>query len=128
MTNPAAEAYKRQQIMTATPEALTLMLYNGCLRFLSEGMKALEEKKYEEANNALQRAQKIINEFRMTLKMEYEISQQLLPLYNYCYDRIFIGNLKSDLEPIREAQTIMTELRDAWAQAMKKARMERGEE
>lgn len=128
MTNPAAEAYKRQQIMTATPEALTLMLYNGCLRFLSEGMKALEEKKYEEANTALQKAQKIINEFRMTLKMEYEISQQLLPLYNYCYDRIFIGNLKSDLEPIREAQTIMTELRDAWAQAMKKARMERGEE
>ena len=42
MTNPAAEAYKRQQVMTATPEALTLMLYNGCLRFLSEGMKALE--------------------------------------------------------------------------------------
>lgn len=128
MTNPAAEAYKRQQIMTATPEALTLMLYNGCLRFLSEGIKALEEKKYEEANTALQKAQKIINEFRMTLKMEYEISKQLLPLYNYCYDRIFIGNLKSDLAPIREAQTIMTELRDAWAQAMKKARMERGEE
>lgn len=128
MTNPAAEAYKRQQIMTATPEALTLMLYNGCLRFLSEGMKALEEKKYEEANTALQKAQKIINEFRMTLKMEYEISQQLLPLYNYCYDRIYIGNLKSDLAPIHEAQTIMTELRDAWAQAMKKARIERGEE
>lgn len=128
MTNPAAEAYKRQQIMTATPEALTLMLYNGCLRFLSEGLKALEEKKYEEANTALQKAQKIINEFRMTLKMEYEISKQLVPLYNYCYDRIFIGNLKSDLAPIREAQTIMTELRDAWAQAMKKARMERGEE
>ncbi len=128
MTNPAAEAYKRQQIMTATPEALTLMLYNGCLRFLSEGMKALEEKKYEAANTALQKSQKIINEFRMTLKMEYEISKQLMPLYDYCYDRIFIGNLKSDLAPLKEAQTIMTELRDAWAQAMKKARMERGEQ
>ena len=128
MANPAAEAYKRQQIMTATPEALTLMLYNGCLRFLSEGMKALEEKKYEAANTALQKSQKIINEFRMTLKMEYEISKQLMPLYDYCYDRIFIGNLKSDLAPLKEAQTIMTELRDAWAQAMKKARMERGEQ
>lgn len=128
MTNPAAEAYKRQQIMTATPEALTLMLYNGCLRFLSEGMKALEEKKYEAANTALQKSQRIINEFRMTLKMEYEISKQLMPLYDYCYDRIFIGNLKSDLAPLKEAQTIMTELRDAWAQAMKKARMERGEQ
>lgn len=128
MTNPAAEAYKRQQIMTATPEALTLMLYNGCLRFLSEGMKALEEKKYEAANTALQKSQKIINEFRMTLKMEYEISKQLMPLYDYCYDRIFLGNLKSDLAPLKETQTIMTELRDAWAQAMKKARIERGEQ
>ena len=90
--------------------------------------EALEEKKYEAANTALQKSQKIINEFRMTLKMEYEISKQLLPLYDYCYDRIFIGNLKSDLAPLKEAQTIMTELRDAGAQAMKKARMERGEQ
>ena len=43
MVNAAAEAYKRQQIMTATPEALTLMLYNGALRFMSEGNEALEK-------------------------------------------------------------------------------------
>ena len=29
MVNSAAEAYKKQQIMTATPEALTLMLYTA---------------------------------------------------------------------------------------------------
>ncbi|MBQ7515017.1 MAG: flagellar export chaperone FliS [Schwartzia sp.] len=123
----AAEAYKRQQILTATPEQLTLMLYNGALRFMTEGREALEKKNYEEANTALQKAQNIIIEFRVTLKMEYEISHQLLPLYNYVYDRLVEANLKSDVTKVDEAKMIISELRDAWAQAMVKARKERGE-
>ena len=124
MVNNAAEAYKRQQIMTATPEALTLMLYNGCLKFMNEGKDAVEAKQYENANNLLQRAQQIISEFRITLNMDYEISHQLMPLYNYCYDRLVEGNMKSDTAMIQEAIDIIKELRDAWAQAMKKARQE----
>ena len=123
----AAEAYKRQQILTATPEQLTLMLYNGALRFMTEGREALEKKNYEEANTALQKAQNIIIEFRVTLKMEYEISHQLLPLYNYVYDRLVEANLKSDVTKVDEAKSIISELRDAWAQAMVKARKERSE-
>ena len=126
MVNAAAEAYKRQQIMTATPEALTLMLYNGCLRFMTEGREAIEKKDYEQANTSLQKAQNIISEFRITLKMEYDIAKQLLPLYNYVYDRLVEANLKSDVTRIDEARDIITELRDAWAQAMKKARQEKG--
>ena len=53
MVNSAAEAYKKQQVLTATPEALTLMLYNGCLKFIKEGVEALAEKKYEAANTSL---------------------------------------------------------------------------
>lgn len=122
----AAEAYKRQQILTATPEMLTLMLYNGALRFMTEGREAIEKKDYEEANNSLQKAQNIITEFRVTLNMEYEIAHQLLPLYNYVYDRLIEANMKSDVKPLDEAKNIITELRDAWAQAMKKARAEKG--
>ena len=122
----AAEAYKRQQVMTATPEALTLMLYNGCLKFMSEGIEAIEKKDYEQANTSLQKAQNIITEFRLTLNMEYDIAKQLFPLYNYVYDRLVEGNLKSDVSKIEEAKEIITELRDAWMQAMKKARQEKG--
>ncbi len=122
----AAEAYKRQQVLTATPEALTLMLYNGALRFMTEGRDAIERKDYEEANNSLQKAQNIITEFRVTLNMEYEIAHQLLPLYNYVYDRLVEANMKSDVKQLDEAKNIITELRDAWAQAMKKARAEKG--
>ena len=126
MVNAAAEAYKRQQVMTATPEALTLMLYNGCLRFMTEGREAIEKKDYEQANTSLQKAQNIISEFRITLKMEYEIAHQLLPLYNYVYDRLVEANLRSDVTKVDEAKEVIKGLRDSWVQAMKKARQEKG--
>ena len=123
----AAEAYKRQQVLTATPEQLTLMLYNGCLKFIGEGIEAVKNKKYEDANTNLQKAQRIISEFRLTLNMDYEISHQLFPLYNYVYDRLVEGNMKSDTAPLDEAKEIITELRDAWVGAMKKARAEKNQ-
>lgn len=121
-----AEAYKRQQVMTATPEALTLMLYNGALRFMTEGVEALKSKEYEKANTSLIKAQNIILEFVSTLKMEYEISQQLLPLYNYVYDALVEGNMKNSIEKIDEAKEIVTELRNTWNEAMKISRKEKG--
>ena len=123
----AAEAYRRQQVLNAPPEQLTLMLYNGCLRFIEEGTQTLKEKNYEAANNSLQKAQRIISEFRLTLNMDYEISHQLLPLYNYVYDRLVEGNIRSDTSQLDEAKEIITELRDAWVEAMKKARAEKGD-
>ncbi|MBE8952707.1 MAG: flagellar export chaperone FliS [Quinella sp. 1Q7] len=123
----AAEAYRRQQVLNAPPEQLTLMLYNGCLKFIEEGTQTLKEKNYESANNSLQKAQRIISEFRLTLNMDYEISHQLLPLYNYVYDRLVEGNIRSDTSQLDEAKGIITELRDAWVEAMKKARAEKGD-
>ena len=126
MINNAAEAYKRQQVMTATPEALTLMLYNGALRFMKEGMDAMEKKDYEQCNTSLQKAQKSIMEFQATLKMEYEISHQLMPLYDYVYNSLVEANMKSNPAKVQESIDLIKELRDAWAEAMKKARQERG--
>ena len=123
----AAEQYRRQQILNAPSEQLTLMLYNGCLKFIDDGRAALEEKNYEEANILLQKAQRIISEFRLTLNMDYEIYHQLFMLYNYIYDRLVEGNIKSDLAQIDEAKELVGELRDAWVEAMKKARFEKGD-
>ena len=123
----AAEAYRQQRILNAPPEHLTLMLYNGCLKFIDDGIEALGKQDYESANNLFQRAQRIISEFRLTLNFDYEISNQLLPLYNYVYDRLVEGNIKSDLAQINEAKGIITELRDAWVQAMKTYRIDKGE-
>ena len=123
----AAEEYRRQQVLNAPPEQLTLMLYNGCLKFIDEGITGVEEKQFEAANTSIQKAQRIISEFRVTLNMDYEISHQLLPLYNYVYDRLVEGNIRSDVSKLNEAKEIISELRDAWVEAMKKARIERAQ-
>lgn len=122
----AAEAYRRNQILNAPPEQLTLMLYNGCLKFIDEGRSAMDNKDFENANISLQKAQRIISEFRLTLNMDYEISHQLMPLYDYVYDRLVQGNVQSDVSQLDEARDIIKELRDAWVGAMKKARQEKG--
>ena len=122
----SAEVYRQQQVMTATPEALTLMLYNGAIKFINESIEATKKKEYEKANTSCIKAQNIISEFRLTLKMEYEISKNLLALYNYAYDRLVEGNMNEDISKLEEAKDILSELRDAWAQAMKAVKNEKG--
>ena len=122
----SAEVYRQQQVMTATPEALTLMLYNGAIKFINESIEASKKKEYEKANTSCIKAQNIISEFRLTLKMEYEISKNLLALYNYAYDRLVEGNMNEDITKLEEAKGILSELRDAWNQAMKAVKNEKG--
>ncbi len=122
----SAEVYRQQQVMTATPEALTLMLYNGAIKFINESIEATKKKEYEKANTSCIKAQNIISEFRLTLKMEYEISKNLLALYNYAYDRLVEGNMNEDITNLEEAKGILSELRDAWNQAMKAVKNEKG--
>ena len=121
-----AEVYRQQQVMTATPETLTLMLYNGAIKFINESIEATKKKVYEIANTSCIKAHNIISEFRLTLKMEYEISKNLLALYNYAYDRLVEGNMNEDITKLEEAKDILSELRDAWNQAMKAVKNEKG--
>lgn len=117
-----ANVYKNQQIMTASPEELTLMLYNGAIRFIAESMQALDRGNLEKANAANQRAQDIVREFMCTLDMQYEISQNYYKLYDYIEYRLMQGNIKKDKSQLEEAKNLLTELRDTWMQAMKLAR------
>ncbi|WP_188399503.1 flagellar export chaperone FliS [Sporomusa sp. GT1] len=117
-----ANVYKNQQIMTASPEELTLMLYNGAIRFITESMQALGQGNLEKANAANLRAQDIVREFMCTLDMEYEISQNYFKLYDYIEYRLIQANIKKDKSQLEEAKNLLTELRDTWMQAMKLAR------
>lgn len=120
--NTSANAYKQQQIMTAPPEELTLMLYNGAIRFVSESVLALESGDLQKCHNKNMRAQDIVKEFMCTLDMQYEISQGWYQLYEYISYRLVQANLKKDKEMLLEAKGLLTELRDAWFQAMKQMR------
>ena len=122
-TAESAMAYKRQQIMTASPAELTLMLYNGAIRFVNESIMALESSDIPKCHNANIKAQNIVREFMVTLDMQYEISQSWAALYEYIHYRLVQANLKKDREMLTEARGLLTELRDTWHQAMKAVRV-----
>ena len=120
-----ANMYKNQQIMTAPPEELTLMLYNGAIRFVNESIQALEQGNFEKANTTNLRAQDIVKEFMSTLDMEYEISKNLMALYDYIEFRLVQGNIKKEVAQLTEARDMLTELRDTWVQVIKHTRLAR---
>jgi len=118
-----ANAYKNQAIMTASPEQLTLLLYNGALRFLSESIAAMEQGDLEKSHNANLRVQDIVREFVCTLDMRYEIAKTWAQLYEYVEYCLIQGNIKKDVQQLRNAKMVLQELRDAWEGAMKRVRL-----
>ena len=125
MNTNMANTYKTQQIMTASPQELTLMLYNGAIRFVSESIQAIDRNDMQKAHEANMRAQDIIREFMNTLDMQYEVSQGLDKLYDYLEYRLIQANIKKDKAQLEEAKGLLTELRDTWYQAMKLARVQK---
>ena len=121
----ANNAYKTQQVMTSSPEQLTLLLYNGALRFLNESISALEQGDIIKAHNANMRVQDIVREFVLTLDMSYEISKNYAQLYEYTEYCLIQGNIKKDVAKLLQAKNVLEELREAWMGAMKQVRVSR---
>lgn len=121
--NKAVYQYQQNSIMTATPEELTLMLYNGCIKGIRLAKVGLEEKDYEKANLYMCKAQAIIRELRATLDMKYDISKNLYDLYTYFLDRLIEANVKKESGILDEVEQFVADLRDTWAEAMKDARI-----
>jgi flagellar protein FliS len=122
VTANAQNAYKQNSIMTASPEELTLMLYNGLVKFIMIAQKAVEDKDIQKAHENIIRAQDIIMEFQSTLDMQYEVSYGLAMMYDYMSDRLLEANIKKDREILEEVLHFAKDLRDTWAQAMKLAK------
>ncbi|MEC1178864.1 flagellar export chaperone FliS [Metasolibacillus meyeri] len=120
----ASNAYKQNSVTTASPGDLTLMLYNGCLKFLIKSKRAIEEKNFEEKNTNILKAQAIIAELMSTLNMDIEISKQILPLYEYMNRRLVEANTKNDVEIVEEVEGLMTEFRDTWKEVLKITRQQ----
>ena len=121
MINPAA-AYRNQQIMMASPEQLTLMLYDGAIRFLRASITAIDAKDIEKAHEMNMRTQDIVREFRDTLNMDIELSANWDQLYEFMEYRLVEGNMKKDKAMLQEVLDLLKEMRDTWAEAMKLAK------
>lgn len=95
------------------------MLYNGCLKFIKLARKAIEEKNIPEKNKYLQRAQDIIQELMVNLNMDYELSHQLMQMYDYLLHRLVEVNIENNLEKLAEVEEYVTQFRDTWKEVIK---------
>ena len=116
MNNPYAQ-YQNQNIATAPPEKLLIMLYDGAIKFLRQSLTALDSKKYDDFSYFISRTQDIISELMVTLNMDYEISKNLYQLYDYYMYRLIHGSVKKERDAIEEVLKSLEELREVWVQA-----------
>lgn len=117
MPNPY-QAYRQNAVNTSTPGELTLMLYDGCLKFIRLAKEAINQENIEEKNKNIQKAQNIITELMVTLDMKYEISKQIMPLYDFVRSKLIEANVKNSVQSLEEAETIVTEFRDTWKEVI----------
>jgi flagellar protein FliS len=123
--NPTSfNTYKQQTAKTASPGELTLMLYDGCIKFMKQSKLFMEEQNFSKSHETSMKAQKILNELMATLDMKYEISTQLSALYHFMQTEIKASNVERKPEKLPDIIDLMTELRDTWQEAVKINRKE----
>ena len=109
-------------VYTASKEELTLMLYDGALKFINQAIDATENNEVQKANALIIRVEDIIREFQITLDFKYEISNQLNSLYDYMHRRLIEANMNKDIGIMNEVRGMLREFRDMWKEAMNTAR------
>lgn len=121
MNNPQ-QAYANNSVTTASPGELTLMLYNGCIKFIRLAEKAMKENDIEQKNTNVQKAQAIVRELSITLKADTELGQNMLALYDYMHERLVEANVKNDPAILTEVEEFATEFRDTWKEVIQENR------
>lgn len=116
----AAKLYQKNSIQTASPAKLTLMLYDGAVKFCNIAAEAMEAGDIEKTNLNIQKAEKIIIELRTTLDMKYPVAVEFEKVYDYIYRRLVEANMKKDKEILEEALKHIKTMRDTWKEVMRR--------
>ena len=120
--NPKANAYGNNKITTASPAELTLMLYEGAVKFCNIALMGMEKSDYETANTNIQKARAIIVELNSTLDHKYPVAKDFERLYDYIFALLVEANMSKDPEMLTRALDEIRDLRDIWKQIMSKTK------
>ena len=115
--NPQAAQYLRMRVMTATPEQLQMMLYDGAIRFAEQAKAALDAGDFEKSYQSISRVQKILTEMSCGLKHDVlpELCEKLSALYSYVYRRLIDANVNHEAAALEEAIHLLRYQRETWA-------------
>ncbi len=118
MTSNPYIKIKSNSIMTASPQELTLMLYDGAIKFGNQAKVAMVDKDIEKSHNLVMRVLAIIEEFQITLDRNFEVAVGLELMYDYISRKLMEANLVKDPEMLEEAIGFIRDLRNTWKEAM----------
>ena len=127
-SNPAANEYLRTKILTANPQELRLMLYEGAIKYSNQANLAIEKKDIEGSFDCLMRAQKIVLELSTSLNHDAapEICEKLSAIYTYIYRLLVDANVQKDAKLVDEAVKLLEYEKQTWQMLMEKMTRENG--
>ncbi len=110
--------YLQNQVMTATPKKLIILLYDGCIKFMNLAERAILDKKMEDAHINLIKAQNIVMELKGTLNFEdgAAIAEELDTIYGHLNTALIKANIDKDAEQVKKCCSIMQDLRASWVE------------
>ncbi len=118
--------YAQNKVFTASKEELTLMLYDGAVRFSKVALEAMKNREVEKAHIHIRKVQDIILEFQMTLDRKYPVSKSFDEMYCLIEDKLIHADNRQDKVVLEECVGLLEEMRDTWKEAMVAARQQRG--
>ena len=122
LANQGYAAYANNKIMTASPAELTLMLYEGAIKFANLSIAGIEEKDIQKAHTNIIKVERIIEEFQATLDHKYPVAKDFDNVYNYLLIRLKEANIKKDKEIMEEVLKHLRTMRDTWKEVMRTGR------
>ncbi len=120
LAQQAYAQYANTKATTAKPAELTLMLYDGAIKFCNIAEGALENKDIAKAKENIIKVEKIIQYLQATLDMKYEVAKDFDRMYNYINSRLLEANIKKDLEILKEINGHLHAIRETWVEVMKR--------
>lgn len=121
LNNPYAQ-YTNNRIATASPGELTLMLYEGAIKFCNIGIIGIEEQNIQKAHDNIMKAEAIVRELRLTLNHKYPVAKDFENVYNYLIRRLHEANLRKDKEILEEVNKHLRSMRDTWKEVLRMCR------
>ncbi|MCI9122786.1 MAG: flagellar export chaperone FliS [Eubacterium sp.] len=120
LANSGYAAYANNKIMTASKGELTLMLYEGAIKFCNIAIAAVEQRDIQKAHINIIKVERIIEEFQSTLNYKYPVAKDFSNVYEYLQERLAQANIKKDKEILEEVLKHLRSMRDAWKEVMRK--------
>ena len=118
LPNPYAK-YNNSKVLTASPAELTLMLYEGAIKFCNIAIIGIEQNDIQKAHTNIRKVEKIVDEFRSTLDRKYAVAEDFDRVYVYLLQRLLEANIKKDKAILEEVNMHLRSMRDTWKEVMR---------